>query len=83
MGSGAGLATEARTAVELARGTMAFGDGRVSRDAEVEDCAGGYTHGTRGDRVSGCGTVMWVMATSHSSQDQKAGRHKDCHGQWQ
>lgn len=74
MGSGTGPSTEARSAVVLAGGTwLAFGDGRVRRDAEVEDRAGGYTHGTRGDRVSGCGTVMWVMATSHSSQDQKAG----------
>lgn len=52
---------------------MAFGDVRVSREAEVEENTGGYTRGTRGEWVSGFGTVMWVVATSYSSQDQKAG----------
>lgn len=71
MGSWTGPSTEARSAVELGGGTwLAFGDGRVRRDAEVEDREGGYTHSTRGDRVS---IWLWVMATSHSSQDQKAG----------
>lgn len=73
MGSGTGPSTEARTAVELAGGSVAFGDVRVSREAEVEENTGGYTRGTRGEWVSGFGTVMWVVATSYSSQDQKAG----------
>lgn len=73
MGSGTDPSIEARTPVELAGGTVAFVDGRVSRGAEVEERAGGYTHGTRGELVSGCGTVMWVVAASYSSQDEIVG----------
>lgn len=78
MGSGTDPSIEARTAVELAGGTVAFVDGRLSRGTEVEEHAGGYTHGTGGELVSAVGLSCGWWPPSYSSQDKIAGRDKGC-----